>query len=79
MCLTEAVRVIETLPDEAVVDRGGRLLTFPNLLAPEARTGDWVLVGMGIVLARLSPEEAAELAAPAAELAAPAGPAARPG
>ena len=71
MCLTEAVRVTEALPDEVVVDRGGRLLTFQNLLEPEARTGDWVLVGMGIVLARLSPEDAAELTAPASEPARP--------
>ena len=71
MCLTEAVRVIEALPEEAVVDRGGRVLTFPNLLAPDVRPGDWVLVGLGLVLARLSPQEAAVLTQPASEPACP--------
>ena len=78
MCLTQPATVIERREDELVVAIDGRRTVVTNLLVPEARVGDEVLVGLGIALAYLERVEAAELHAalaaalvdePAAELA----------
>lgn len=61
MCLTDAATVIAVSDLELVVDRGGRHERVMNLLLPDARVGDEVLVGMGRALARLAPAEAKRL------------------
>jgi hydrogenase maturation factor len=61
MCLSQPARVVELRPDALVVDLDGRRRLVTNLLAPEARVGDDVLVGMGNVLAVLPRDEATRL------------------
>jgi hydrogenase expression/formation protein HypC len=61
MCLTQAATVVELLPDELVVDLDGRRAVVTNLLVPDARVGDDVMVGVGSALARLTPPEARRL------------------
>jgi hydrogenase maturation factor len=61
MCLSQPARVVELRPDALVVDLDGRRRLVTNLLAPEARVGDDVLVGMGNVLAVLPRDDAARL------------------
>lgn len=61
MCLTQAATVLSCSAGEAVVDVDGRSLRVQNLIVPELRPGDEVIVGLGVVLARVSPAEAREL------------------
>ena len=61
MCLTRPGLVVELRPDALVVDLDGQRQQITNLLVPEARLGDEVLVGMGSALAILSAAEAARL------------------
>ena len=61
MCLTQPATVLERRRDALVVDLDGRPRLVVNLLAPEARPGDEVLVGMGSALAVLSAADAAAL------------------
>lgn len=61
MCLTQAARVVELLPDRLVVDLDGRRVVVTNLLVPDARVGDDVMVGVGSALARLTRPEARRL------------------
>lgn len=61
MCLTQPATVIEERPDALVVDLEGQRRVVVNLLVPEARVGDEVLVGMGSALAMLSAADAAAL------------------
>jgi hydrogenase expression/formation protein HypC len=63
MCLAQPATVVELRQDELVVAIDGRRSVVTNLLVPEARVGDEVLVGMGIALASLEQAEAAELRA----------------
>jgi hydrogenase assembly chaperone HypC/HupF len=65
MCLSAAGRVISVQADEdaARVDIGGRVRRASTWLVPDAAPGDWVEVGAGALLRRLSEAEAAELAA----------------
>ncbi len=63
MCLTEAGRITAITPDAALIDVGGRELRASRALVPEAVVDDWVTVGMGWVLARISQAEAREIAA----------------
>ena len=62
MCLTQAARVVELLPDRLVVDLDGRRVVVTNLLVPDARIGDDVMVGVGSALAWLTRPEARRLA-----------------
>jgi hydrogenase maturation factor len=58
MCLALTGRVVAVEGDGAVVEVAGRHLPASRLLAPEVRAGDWVTVGAGWVLARLTEVEA---------------------
>ena len=63
MCLTQPATVVALRQDELVVAIDGRRTVVTNLLVPEARVGDDVLIGMGSALAFLEQAEAAELRA----------------
>lgn len=55
MCLMDPALVVETLPDEAIVDLAGRRLRVPNFFVPDLQAGETVVVGMGHVLGRYVP------------------------
>ena len=61
MCLTAPARVIRTEGDDAVIDLSGRTRRASLLLEPDISPGDWVLVGAGRVVRRLTSHEAREL------------------
>jgi hydrogenase expression/formation protein HypC len=61
MCLTQPGTVIDLDAETLLVDVDGRRQRVANLLVPDARAGDEVLIGMGQALAMLTPAEAAEL------------------
>jgi hypothetical protein len=58
MCLTTLGRVVARDGDEAVVRTDDGILRCSALIAPEALPGDDVLVGLGAILRRLTPDEA---------------------
>jgi hydrogenase assembly chaperone HypC/HupF len=58
MCVTAPARVIAVDPDGATVLLGGRERRASTLVRPDTAVGDWVLVGAGTILERLSDEEA---------------------
>lgn len=61
MCLGELGQVTSTSESTAVVRAGSRLLTAALLTAGEPiDVGDWVLVHSGLVLTRLTADEAAD-------------------
>ena len=62
MCIAFPGRVVEIGPTDAVVDIDGRRRRASLMLRPEIEVDDWVLVGVGTVLRRLEPDEAADLA-----------------
>jgi hypothetical protein len=82
MCLMEPATVLETRPDEAVVESEGRSVVLPNFFVPDLEPGETVVIGMGHILGRLSAADAAELRGDRAlardGVAAPAGAAAAP-
>jgi hydrogenase expression/formation protein HypC len=61
MCLTLPATVLEIRNDCLVVEVDGQPRLVDNLLVPDARVGDDVLVGLGRALAVLPPVEAAKL------------------
>ena len=52
MCLTETATVLANGDGIAHVRLGDTERSLQNLLVPDARPGDQVVVGMGLVLAR---------------------------
>lgn len=62
MCLTVPALVLAVDGGVAVVDMAGRRRQAAIRLLPDVAPGDHVLVGLGEILARLSPEEAASMA-----------------
>jgi len=62
MCISLPGRVVEIGASDALVEVDGRRRRASLLLQPEIEVDDWVLVGLGTVLRRLEPEEAADLA-----------------
>jgi hydrogenase maturation factor len=62
MCLTAVGTVIARRADEAVVRTDDGLLRCSALIVPETLPGDHVLVGLGAILRRLTPEEATDIA-----------------
>ena len=64
MCLTEPALVIETGHDELRVLVGGHERRVTNLLVPDATVGDYVVIGLGIVLARTPGSDHQAAAAP---------------
>ena len=65
MCLTETAIVVTTEEDRALVRLAGRERSLINLLVPDARPGDVVLVGMGHVLGHATEAQVADGAAAA--------------
>jgi hypothetical protein len=62
MCLTAVGTVVAREGDEAVVRTDEGLLRCSALIAPESLPGDHVLVGLGAILRRLTPDEATDIA-----------------
>jgi len=59
MCLAVPVKVIELMMDNRVkVDAGGATLEVSNMLMPNTKLGDYVLVHAGFVIEKISEEEA---------------------
>ena len=58
MCVTAPARVIAVDADGATVLLGGRARRASTLIRPDTAVGDWVVVGAGAVLERISDEEA---------------------
>jgi hydrogenase assembly chaperone HypC/HupF len=63
MCLTQPATVLTCRENEVLVAVDGRERLITNLLVPDVRVGDHVLVGLGAVLARISAAEVATIAA----------------
>ena len=63
MCITAPGRIVEVVEGVALVETDGRRRRASLVLVPEARPGDWVIVGSGAVLRRLDPAEAADIRA----------------
>ena len=59
MCLTQPATVLARFDDEVLVEIDGRNRLVANLIVPDLRVGDEVLVGLGSVLARITDAEAA--------------------
>ena len=59
MCATYEGRVIDIDGDSATVDAGGRRQRAIALLVPDLRPGEPVLLGLGMVLRRIEPDERA--------------------
>ena len=59
MCLAVPVKVIELMTDNRVkVDAGGATLEVSNMLMPDIKIGDYVLVHAGFAIEKISEEEA---------------------
>lgn len=63
MCLTLPARIIAVDQGEAVVEIDGQRRRAKTRFVPDVTPGEHVLVGLGVVLARLSADEAKRLAA----------------
>lgn len=61
MCLTAPARLLSSDGSTGIVEIDGRQRHTSLLFVPEARPGDWLLVGAGNALCRLDPTEAREL------------------
>jgi hypothetical protein len=61
MCATAIGVVVETLGDEVVVDLDGKIRRAGAVATPGLRPGDHVLIGLGMVLARVEPDDHAAL------------------
>ena len=59
MCLTQPATVLARFDDEVLVEIDGRNRLVANLIVPDLRVGDEVLIGLGSVLARITDAEAA--------------------
>ena len=59
MCLTALGIVLARDGDEALVRTDDGVVRCSALIAPEALPGDDVLIGLGAILRRLTPDEAA--------------------
>ena len=62
MCLTVPARVLAVEDGVAVIELAGRQRRAATRLLADVAPGDLVLVGLGEILARLTPEEAASMA-----------------
>ena len=58
MCISYPGRVVALEGSNAVVDTAGRRRRASTLLVPDAKVGDWVMVGAGSILRRLDDAEA---------------------
>lgn len=62
MCLTVLGTILAREGDEAIVRTDAGVLRCTALIVPEALPGDDVLVGLGAILRRLTPDEATAIA-----------------
>ena len=63
MCVTLPATVVSVTGDTAVVDVDGHRLTASARACPDVAPGEAVLVGLGVILARLDPTEADRMTA----------------
>jgi len=63
MCLTAPARVLAIDDDGATVLLAGRPRRASTLVVPEVAVGDWVIVGAGTILERMSDDEATVVSA----------------
>ena len=63
MCVTLPATVVSVEGDAAVVDVDGHRLTASTRTCRDVAPGESVLVGLGVILARLDPTEADRMAA----------------
>lgn len=56
-------RVVSVADGSAVVTQAGRRVRVTALLEPGLRVDDWVVVAAGLVVRRLSPDQAAAMSA----------------
>ncbi len=61
MCLALTGRIVSLEADDAVLDIDGRAVVASRVLVPDALVGDWVTVGAGWLLARITADEARSL------------------
>ncbi len=61
MCVGMTARVISVEEGVAVVDASGARRSVSAELLEDLRPGDWVMVHAGIAIARIDPDDAAEL------------------
>jgi hydrogenase assembly chaperone HypC/HupF len=61
MCTPTPAQVISMEADKGLVDSNGRQMAVGCLIPMSAQPGDWVLVYLGHVISRVSPEEAGAL------------------
>ncbi|HEX2626311.1 MAG TPA: HypC/HybG/HupF family hydrogenase formation chaperone [Candidatus Limnocylindrales bacterium] len=61
MCISYPGRVLAVDGANAIVDTNGRQRRASTMLLPDAAAGDWVVVGAGSILRRLTTSEAALL------------------
>jgi hydrogenase maturation factor len=59
VCLTQPATVLARFDNEVLVEIDGRNRLVTNLVVPDVRVGDEVLIGLGNVLARITDAEAA--------------------
>jgi hydrogenase maturation factor len=59
VCLTQPATVLARFDNEVLVEIDGRNRLVTNLVVPNLRVGDEVLVGLGNVLTRITDAEAA--------------------
>jgi hydrogenase maturation factor len=59
VCLTQPATVLARFDNEVLVEVDGRNRLVTNLVVPDLRVGDEVLVGLGNVLTRITDAEAA--------------------
>jgi hydrogenase assembly chaperone HypC/HupF len=62
MCLTMPARVLAADADFAVVEGGGRRRRASTLLTPHLKPGEWVVIGSGAVLRRITAAQARDMA-----------------
>jgi hydrogenase maturation factor len=61
MCLAVTGRIVRLEGDDAVLDVDGRAVVASRVLVPDALVEDWVTVGAGWLLARITANEARSL------------------
>jgi hydrogenase maturation factor len=59
VCLTQPATVLARFDNEVLVEIDGRNRLVVNLVVPDLRVGDEVLIGLGNVLTRITEAEAA--------------------
>ncbi len=61
MCITLPAQVVAVDAGGATIESDGRRRRAATLLLPDVQEGEWVVVGLGTILARLTATEAQEV------------------